>query len=266
MKPKIDETITHFIKRAIAICILNSTRMHVMFNNVEMVVDENSEVETVKKAYIEKYLEINKMKNPSPPKKTEKETLFSMVNNIVTEKVEKEAYKGKNEVLSELRKTMQPYFPPTSDMLSDARIMKTLKKMLLQKAEEIAILQADLRSWIRLGKMWRKSIPTNYALCPSDAGIKASESLVGPVKEPEEYEIYDVLKEIRMEYVDVRIQDKEASWIVYYEGKLHMSLLSTGKLFKIENKYYIVKDVIVDLSEDSNPIVLLVERIHNPVE
>lgn len=144
--------------------------------------------------------------------------------------------------------------------------MKTLKKMLLQKAEEIAIIQADLRAWVRLGKIWRKSIPTNYALCPSDAGIEASESLVGPVKEPEDYEIHDVLKEIRMEYADVRIQNKETSWIVYYEGKLHMSLLSTGKIFKIENKYYRVKDVIVDLSEDSNPIVLLVERIHNPVE
>lgn len=65
------------------------------------------------------------------------------------------------------------------------------------------------------------------------------------------------------QYAIVRVQDRECSWIVYYDGRLHMSLITTGIIFKVGKNYLRVKDVIIDLKEDSNPVVLLVDKIES---
>jgi len=52
----------------------------------------------------------------------------------------------------------------------------------------------DLRGWLRLAKCLRASMPDRHPLRPSDLAIEVTERLVGPVKDPEPYEIYPLME------------------------------------------------------------------------
>lgn len=64
-----------------------------------------------------------------------------------------------------------------------------INDLLSQLEAELINAHTDIRQWVRLAKVWQASLPENHPLSPTSAAIKASEAIVGPVKDPEPEEI-----------------------------------------------------------------------------